>query len=32
MRASIALIALRILYLAAFGDHAGRKEGLTRCP
>src|SRR5689334_5854656 len=24
----IALIALRILYLAAFGDHAGRKEGL----
>jgi cell division protein FtsI (penicillin-binding protein 3) len=23
----IALIALRILYLAAFGDHAGRKEG-----
>ena len=25
----IALIALRILYLAAFGDHAGRKEGLT---
>jgi len=25
----IALIGLRILYLAAFGDHAGRKEGLT---
>ena len=25
----IAIIALRILYLAAFGDHAGRKEGLT---
>lgn len=25
----IALIALRILYLAAFGDHAGRKEGIT---
>ncbi|MEO8454375.1 MAG: penicillin-binding protein 2 [Sphingomicrobium sp.] len=25
----IALIALRILWLAAFGDHAGRKEGLT---
>ena len=25
----VALIALRILYLAAFGDHAGRKEGLT---
>ena len=25
----IGLIALRILYLAAFGDHAGRKEGLT---
>src|SRR5215213_3741622 len=25
----IAMIALRILYLAAFGDHAGRKEGLT---
>ncbi len=25
----IALIALRILYLAAFGDHAGRKQGLT---
>jgi cell division protein FtsI (penicillin-binding protein 3) len=25
----IALIVLRILYLAAFGDHAGRKEGLT---
>ena len=25
----IALIALRILYLAAFGDHAGRKEGFT---
>src|SRR5204862_146622 len=25
----IALVALRILYLAAFGDHAGRKEGLT---
>ena len=25
----IALIALRILYLAAFGDHAGRKVGLT---
>jgi cell division protein FtsI (penicillin-binding protein 3) len=24
----VALIALRILYLAAFGDHAGRKEGL----
>ena len=29
MPAIIALIALRILYLAAFGDHAGRKEGLT---
>ena len=29
MPGSIALIALRILYLAAFGDHAGRKEGLT---
>ena len=25
----IGLIAIRILYLAAFGDHAGRKEGLT---
>src|SRR3954468_5615386 len=25
----VALIALRILYLALFGDHAGRKEGLT---
>src|SRR3954451_23708607 len=25
----IAIIAVRILYLAAFGDHAGRKEGLT---
>jgi cell division protein FtsI (penicillin-binding protein 3) len=25
----IALIVLRILYLAAFGDHAGRKEGVT---
>jgi cell division protein FtsI (penicillin-binding protein 3) len=25
----IAIITLRILYLAAFGDHAGRKEGLT---
>ena len=25
----IGIIALRILYLAAFGDHAGRKEGLT---
>jgi cell division protein FtsI (penicillin-binding protein 3) len=25
----VALIALRILYLAAFGDHAGRKAGLT---
>ncbi len=25
----IALIALRIVYLAAFGDHAGRKEELT---
>ena len=25
----IALVALRILYLAAFGDHAGRKIGLT---
>src|SRR5215213_1605349 len=25
----VALIALRILYLAAFGDHAGRKQGLT---
>ncbi len=25
----VALIALRILYLAAFGDHAGRKEGLS---
>jgi cell division protein FtsI (penicillin-binding protein 3) len=25
----VALIALRILWLAAFGDHAGRKEGLT---
>jgi len=24
----IGLIALRILYLAAFGDHAGRKEGI----
>jgi cell division protein FtsI (penicillin-binding protein 3) len=26
----VALIALRILWLAAFGDHAGRKEGLTQ--
>ena len=26
---AIAIITLRILYLAAFGDHAGRKEGLT---
>jgi cell division protein FtsI (penicillin-binding protein 3) len=25
----VALIALRILWLAAFGDHAGAKEGLT---
>jgi cell division protein FtsI (penicillin-binding protein 3) len=25
----VALIALRILYLAVFGDHAGRKEELT---
>jgi len=25
----VAIISLRILYLAAFGDHAGRKEGLT---
>jgi len=25
----VVLIALRILYLAAFGDHAGAKEGLT---
>src|SRR5690349_9799740 len=25
----IAIITLRILWLAAFGDHAGRKEGLT---
>jgi len=25
----VALIALRILWLAAFGDHAGRKEALT---
>lgn len=25
----IALIAIRILYLAAFGDHAGAKRGLT---
>src|SRR4051795_7776333 len=25
----IAIIALRLLYLAAFGDHAGRREGLT---
>ena len=25
----IAIIALRILYLAAFGDHAGRKIGVT---
>lgn len=25
----VALIVFRILYLAAFGDHAGRKEGLT---
>ena len=25
----IAIIALRIMCLAAFGDHAGRKEGLT---
>ena len=25
----VALIGLRILWLAAFGDHAGRKEGLT---
>ena len=24
----VALIAARILYLAAFGDHAGRKQGL----
>jgi cell division protein FtsI (penicillin-binding protein 3) len=24
----VALIALRILYLAAFGDHAGRKQGV----
>ncbi len=29
MPALIALIALRIVYLAAFGDHAGRKEELT---
>ena len=26
----IAIIALRILWLAAFGDHAGRKEGADR--
>jgi cell division protein FtsI (penicillin-binding protein 3) len=26
----IAIIAVRILWLAAFGDHAGRKEGLTQ--
>ena len=26
----IALIALRILWLAAFGDHAGRKVGITQ--
>src|SRR6185369_15901559 len=25
----VALIALRLIYLAAFGDHAGRKEGPT---
>src|SRR3954465_12425977 len=25
----VAIIGLRILYLAAFGDHAGRREGLT---
>jgi cell division protein FtsI (penicillin-binding protein 3) len=25
----VAIIALRILWLAAFGDHAGRKQGLT---
>ena len=25
----VALIALRIIYLAAFGDHAGRKVGVT---
>jgi len=25
----IAIIALRLIYLAAFGDHAGRKDGLT---
>jgi len=25
----VAIIALRILWLAAFGDHAGRKEGAT---
>jgi len=25
----VAIITLRILWLAAFGDHAGRKEGLT---
>jgi cell division protein FtsI (penicillin-binding protein 3) len=25
----VALIALRVLYLAAFGDHAGRRVGLT---
>ena len=25
----VALIALRVLWLAAFGDHAGRKAGLT---
>src|SRR5205085_12145470 len=25
----VALIAIRILYLAVFGDHAGRKEGVT---
>jgi cell division protein FtsI (penicillin-binding protein 3) len=25
----VALIVLRILWLAAFGDHAGRKEGVT---
>ncbi len=27
--AIVALVAVRILYLAAFGDHAGRKEGMT---
>jgi cell division protein FtsI (penicillin-binding protein 3) len=25
----VALVTLRILYLAAFGDHAGAKQGLT---